>query len=39
MQKRGDRAPRARDSSQLSLSALLGDTAASDAALSFLPLL
>jgi len=38
MQKRGDGAPRARDLPQLSLSALPRDTAASDNALSFLPL-
>jgi len=37
MQKRGDRTPRAWDSPQLSLSALPGDTAASDASLSFSP--
>jgi len=37
MQKRGNRAPRARDSPQLALSALPGDTAASDASLSFSP--
>jgi len=37
MQKRGDRAPRAQDSPQLSLSALPRDTAASDNSLSFSP--
>ena len=36
-QKRGDRAPRARHSPQLSLSALPGDSAASDASLSCSP--
>jgi len=37
MQKRGDGAPRARHSPQLSLSALPGDSAASDASLSCSP--
>ena len=37
MQKRGDRAPRARHSPQLSLSALPRDSAASDASLSCSP--
>jgi len=37
MQKRGDKTLRARDSPQLSLSALPGDTATSDASLSFSP--
>ena len=37
MQKRVNRASRARDSPQLSLSALPGDSAASDASLSFSP--
>jgi len=35
MQKRGDRAPRAQDSPQLSLSVLPGDLDTSDASLSF----
>ena len=37
MQKRGDRVPKARHSPLLSLTALLGDSAASDASLSCSP--